>query len=223
MAEDTSGTPISISRLILVPALITLAITILRLVGELQHWSKLFFNNAAGGGAAIVGISWLPFIFGPYFAVKLVQAGERPSSVGKTVGFALAGFVLMFAGGYVAFMKAESLGKVLLGLLIIAAGGAVQFPGWSKLAKVLISYAYAARVPVAILMFFAMKGSWGTHYDAVDPTYSGPMDLWGKYAFLGLAPQLVAWIAYTMSVGALFGGITAAIVKGRQTKPTTTS
>jgi hypothetical protein len=220
MANATSGEHFSMSQLILVPALITLAVTILRLVGELQHWPSPLFNNSAGGGGAIIGISWLPFIFGPYFAAKLVKSGDRPSSVGKTIGFAIVGFLLMGAGGVVAFaLKADFPGKVLVGLLLVAAGGAIQFPGWSSLAKTLLGYAYAARIPVAIIMYFAMRGNWGTHYDAVAPTYTGPMDLWGKYLYLGLAPQLVLWIAYTMSVGALFGGITAAIVKGRQPQP----
>jgi hypothetical protein len=57
MAETNPGERLSIPKLILVPGLITLVITVLRLVGELQHWSKLFFNPSAGGGGAIVGIS----------------------------------------------------------------------------------------------------------------------------------------------------------------------
>jgi hypothetical protein len=44
MSDTTSDTNISIGRLILVPSLITLAITLLRVVGELQHWSKCLFN-----------------------------------------------------------------------------------------------------------------------------------------------------------------------------------
>ncbi len=43
---------VSIKKLILVPALITLAVTLLRLTGELMHWSKALFNPAAGGGGA---------------------------------------------------------------------------------------------------------------------------------------------------------------------------
>ena len=68
---------ISITSLITIPALITLGITILRLVGELEHWPKPWFSAAAGGGGAIIGISWLPIIFGPYFALKLAGAGDR--------------------------------------------------------------------------------------------------------------------------------------------------
>jgi hypothetical protein len=223
VADASSGEHLSISRLILVPAIITLAITLLRLVGELQHWPSLLFARSAGGGGAIVGISWLPFIFGPYFAVKLIKAGNRPSSVGKTIGFAILGFVLMGGGATLAFALSKgSLILVLAGLIVIAAGAAIQFPGWSDLAKMLIAYAYAARIPVAIIMFFAMKGSWGTHYDAVPPE-AGAMSLFSKWVFLGFAPQLVMWIAYTMSVGALFGGIAAAIKKSGQPQPPSTS
>ncbi|MGE5327421.1 MAG: hypothetical protein ACM3NO_10310 [Deltaproteobacteria bacterium] len=209
----SSGNRLSISRLILVPAIITLGITILRLVGELQNWPSPLFGKAAGGGGAIVGISWLPFIFGPYFAVKLIKAGIRPASVGKTIGFGVLGFVLMGGGGTLAFALSKgSLVLVLAGLIVIAAGAAVQFPAWSSLAKTLMAYAFSARIPVAIIMYFAMRGNWGTHYDAVPPEV-GAMSLIAKWAFLGLAPQLVLWIAYTMSVGALFGGIAAAIKK----------
>jgi hypothetical protein len=212
----SSGERLPISKLILVPAIITLAITILRLVGELQHWPSPLFSNSAGGGGAIVGISWLPIIFGPYFALKLAKSGDRPSSIGKTIGFAIAGFVLMVVGGTVAFgLSKGSLVIVLLGLIIIAAGAAMQFPGWSGLAKTLLAYGYAARIPVAIVMFFAIKGNWGTHYDVVPPNYIGPTEYLTKWVFIGLVPQLVLWIAYTMCVGALLGGIAAAITKNR--------
>ena len=73
--EETK--PLSITSLITIPALITLGITLLRLVGELQHWPKPWFNAAAGGGGAVIGISWLPLIFGPYFALKLARSGRR--------------------------------------------------------------------------------------------------------------------------------------------------
>jgi hypothetical protein len=40
-------------QLILVPSIITLAITILRLVGELQHWPAPWFSTTAGGGLCL--------------------------------------------------------------------------------------------------------------------------------------------------------------------------
>jgi hypothetical protein len=84
---------IHITRLIAIPMVITLAVTILRLVGELNHWPTLGFNTAAGGGGALVGISWLPLVFGPYFALKLAAAGDGPASSRKVIGFAVLGLV----------------------------------------------------------------------------------------------------------------------------------
>jgi hypothetical protein len=44
-------------QIVVVPAIITLAVTLLRLFGELQHWSPNLFNPVAGGGGALIGIS----------------------------------------------------------------------------------------------------------------------------------------------------------------------
>jgi hypothetical protein len=214
MANASSISSLSISRLITVPALITLGITILRLVGEMQHWSPKLFNPAAGGAGAIVGIAWLPFIFGPYFALRLAGTAEGPSSAWKVIGFAVLGLVLMVVGSFAFAPQIKFPGKLPLGLVVIAAGAAVQFSAWSALARTLVAYGFAARIPVAIVMFFAIRGSWGTHYDALPPNYTGPMDFWGRYFMIGLVPQLIFWVAYTVVFGSLCGGITAAI-KGR--------
>jgi hypothetical protein len=45
-----------------------------------------------------------------------------------------------------------------MGLLVIVAAAALQFPAWLALFKVLLAYGYAARIPVAIVMFFAIRG-----------------------------------------------------------------
>ena len=91
MANDrTSTEQIPIWPLIKVPAIITLAVTFLRLVGELEHWSRTYFGQA-GGYNAIVGITWLAPLFGIFFAAKLVRAGYGPFSAGRALGFAGAG------------------------------------------------------------------------------------------------------------------------------------
>ncbi len=214
---------LNIGRLILIPALITLAITILRLVGELLHWSKLFFNPAPGGGFAIVGISWLPIIFGIYFAIKLADAGARPASLGKAVGFTLLGLVVYFGGG-VLFGMSESGNYALLaaGTVVIIVGSLIPLAGWSKLAKVLIAYGFAARIPVAVVMIFAMHGSWGTHYDAVPPNFS-QMAWLPKWFLLGFIPQMTIWIGFTVIVGSLLGIATVAIARRGKTPAPATS
>lgn len=218
MPETTSSARSNTMQLILVPSLITLAITVLRLVGELQGWPSLLFNKGAGGGFAIIGISWLPIIFGPYFALKLAGAGEGPSSNGKVIGFAVLGFVLMVLGGIVANVHALPLPvRMLIGVVIMAVGGLLPLFAWPSLFKTLLAYGFAARIPVAIIMYFALSGNWDTHYSALPPNYPGPTDLWPKYVVIGLVPQLIIWPAFTTIVGSLFGGIAAAIA--RRNKP----
>lgn len=214
---DTSGSRISIPQLIFIPSLITLGVTLLRLIGELQHWPTKLFNPEAGGQGAIIGIAWLAPIFGVYFALKLRRAGEDPPGALRVIGFALAGLVVTFAGGYVGFAsKAEFPGKILIGLVLIAAGVVIPFFGWKALGKVLLAYAYAARIPVVILMYFAMRGNWRTHYDAIPPGFPQDLPFWTKYFELAVAPQMIMWIAFTMIMGTLLGGIAIAVAsKGK--------
>jgi hypothetical protein len=201
-------------QLILVPAIITLAITVLRLVGELQHWSPKLFNSEPGGGGALVGISWLPFIFGPYFAIKLAARGEGSTGTGKSIGIAFLGLAIMFGGGFVGFAPQVAFpGRQIVGLLMMIAGALLQYSGWPALFKTLLAYGYAARIPVAIVMFFAIQGSWGTHYDGAPPNYNGPSDLVAKWAFIGVLPQLVVWPAFTIVAGFVTGTIATAIAR----------
>jgi len=213
MQGTTSRTRATILQLILVPGLITLAVTILRLVGELQQWSPIFFGRAAGGGSALVGISWLPLIFGPYFGVKFTRADQAPVSAGRAFGFTMLGLVLFVIAGYVGFGSEffSFPGRMAMGYVLMAVATGVTVVGWPRLGKTLLAYGYAARIPVVVIMYFAIAGNWGTHYDALPPEYSGPTAVFGKYALIGLLPQLVFWIAYTVIVGALLGVIAAAV------------
>jgi hypothetical protein len=202
--------------LVLVPAIITLAVTALRLVGELQHWSPTLFNRAGGGGGAIVGISWLPLLFGIYFAWRLVKAGEGPASKGGAFGMAVLGLAV----GPLAIVVARTLGAGQIGTIATAClaflvGGVIAAQGWKRLGWTLFIYALAARVPVAALMLPAIIGKWGTHYDALPPNFppAGPVLTWVE---VGLFPQMTLWIGITLVVGMLVGSITAALVGGRR-------
>ena len=222
MPETTSGSQSSMTRLILVPAVITLAITILRLVGELRGWSKLFFNPIPGGPGALVGIVWLVPIFGIYFAMQLAKAGEEAPSRWRPLWASLLGLLLMAAGGVVfASAQFQSPSKMFLGYLVMVGGALVPLYAWPALGKDLLAYAYAARLPVALIMFFAIRGDWGTHYDAPPPGFP-PMGFWTKYIQIGLLPQLVLWIVFTVIVGVLFGGIVNAVAHRSKPAPETT-
>lgn len=218
MAEETPTTRLSTRQLILVPAIITLGVTLLRLVGELQHWSKVWFNPEPGGGFAVVGIVWLAPVFGIYFALKLVAAGEGPRSVGWALRFAVLGVLVVLVGAFLplTFRLHLSFRQELIYMWATAVLAAVvTFPGWPALFKALLAYAYAARIPVAIVMFFAFRGNWGTHYDALPPNFPA-LGLWPKYLLLGLFPQLIFWVGFTIVTGSLFGTVAGAI--GRRGK-----
>jgi hypothetical protein len=220
--EETKS--VSITNLITIPALITLIITMLRLVGEIEEWPKPWFNAAAGGGLAIVGISWLPIIFGPYFAMKLAGAGDRPSSVGKAVGFAFLGLVVLVLGVFLLQLTfVHHPIRSLAAFLVLLIAAFIPGIGWRSLGNSLVAYAFAARVPVVIVMFLAMRGNggqgWGTHYDAVAPTFA-QASFARKFLYMAVLPQLTAWIAWTAVLGAIFGIIVAAIaLRGKQAGP----
>ena len=215
MAE-TSANRVRIARFILIPSVITLAVTFLRLIGELQHWSAILFNPTAGGGGALMGITWLVFIFGIYFALKLAGGGERPPHVGKAIGLAVFGFVVLAGGSFVALApQVHFPGKIVIGLLLIGVAVVIQFRSWPVLSKTLLAYGYAARIPVAIVMFFAIRGQWGTHYDALPPDFP-EMSFWPRYIEVALFPQLIFWVGFTVIVGVLFGSIAAAILTRRR-------
>lgn len=202
----------SIARLVLVPALITLGVTILRLVGELQHWSKTLFNPAPGGPMGLVGIVWLAPIFGIYFALKLSGSGGAPASRGKSIGYAVVALLVLAGGMVLVFTSRARPIRLAGGLVAIVAAVVVELLGWPSLGKALLTYGFLARIPVAIVMFFAMRGDWGTHYDALPPNAS-VAGFWPKYIQFGLMPQLIGWVAFTVVIGSLFGTIAAAVVR----------
>jgi hypothetical protein len=216
MAELPSGNRVPIARLILIPSVLTLVVTLLRVVGELRHWSPILFNPTPGGGGALVGITWLVPIFGIYFAIKLSGAGEGPAGAGRAIGLAALGLAVLAGGSILTIAPQIHLpGKEVIGLLLMVAAAALQFKAWPVLSKTLLAYGYAARIPVAIVMFFAIRGNWGTHYDALPPGFSDT-SFWPKYLQIGLFPQLIFWVAFTMVVGTLFGSIAAAIFSRRK-------
>lgn len=220
--------PVSTAGLITIPAVITLGVTILRLVGELEHWPKPWFSTAGGGGGAIVGISWLPIIFGPYFAMKLAGAGQGPASNGKAIGSAVGSFLVLLGGGFMfapTFKHPNLL--TLIGLVLMLGSAFIPGVGWGALGKTLVAYAFAARIPVLIVMYLAMAGNggagWGTHYDAASPEFAS-MALAKKFFDLAILPQMTLWIGWTAAVGSIFGTIAAAVTgKGKQPSPAPTS
>ena len=208
-----SPVPFSIPRLILLPGVITLAVTLLRLAGELEHWSKTWFNPEQGGFLSVVGIVWLAPVFGIYFALKLSGAGQGAAHLAHAIAQAILGAILLAAGFYLfngGFIR--GLRGVVVMWAMAALGGILQWPTWPSLFRVLLAYGYAARIPVAMVMALATWAGWQSHYSTAVP---GQPKL-EMYLLAAFIPQLVWWVAFTIVVGSLFGTLATAMVRGRR-------
>lgn len=202
----------SIPRLVLVPTLITLGVTLLRLTGELRGWPSPWFDKTNG----FVGITWLlPPIFGFYFAWKLEHVGQRIDRVGRALLLSLLGVVLNQLVEATVFEYADiNIYSMLVILWAVAVLSAyLQYLAWPALCKTLIVYGLGARIPVAVIMFFALRDHWGTHYDRP----SGPFTLnfWPTFLLFGFFEELIYWVSFTVALGLLAGSVAAAVAKRR--------
>jgi hypothetical protein len=211
--------PLRPGQLILVPAVITLGVTLLRLVGELQNWSPALFSKAPGGGGSPVGISWLVLVFGAWFGWKLGKAGQGPGAIGRALGLAILAFAILPVLGFAANalgMNQQSMSTFALYVVGSIVGLVVGLRAWPALGRTLLAYAFAARVPVVLVMLAAILGNWGTHYD-VPPSPEFPaMAPLAKWFAIGVLPQMSIWIWFTVAVGSLVGIVAGAIAsRGR--------
>ncbi len=118
-------------RMAVPPALIALAVTLLRLAGERLGWSEAWFSRATSGlvpaGAVswLVGITWLALPFGAWLAWRLLRSGAAPTFRGAehrryreaaTVEATRTAIGRWFAGRY------PAAGQCLLGLLLVGVG-----------------------------------------------------------------------------------------------------
>jgi hypothetical protein len=205
----------SVRQLVFWPAVVTLAVTLLRFVGELAGWSERLFSRKAGGAGALIGIVWLIPVFGVYFAIRLWREGARPSSLPRAFGLALLAFLLYVGLGVAAFKVFPS-PVAQLAIFTVAAWLALLIarPGWPALWRVLIAYALTARIPVLLIMAVSIFGGLDTHYAKPRPDFP-PMGPAGLFFWTALLPQLAVWIFLTVVVGLIFGSLAAALVARR--------
>jgi hypothetical protein len=201
---------ISTVRLLVVSILFTLAVTLLRLVGELHGWPSPWFDKASG----IVGITWvLPPAFGFCFAWKLWNEGQRAAHVDRAFLLAVLGVALNQLVEVTVFEFADiSIYSMLLILWTVAILAAyLQYIAWPALCKTLITYGLGSRIPVVIIMFFALRGHWGTHYDR--PSGHFQRSFWPTFLWFGFFEELIYWVSFTVTLGSLAGSLAAALAK----------
>lgn len=219
-----ANSPRGIWSLVLVPALLSLVVTIVRLVGEWNGWNDALFNNAGPDPKqqqGLFGITVLIPVFGFWFGWRLRRDTGAPAHAGKAALIYLVGPALL-AGG---FGAALGLGWITLpsdgqpgvptglpwALGILGVAIAAMFAAWPRLSATLFLYALLARLPVVAITFVAVAKGWGTHYEKLPPNFVLPPDA-DKALFLSM-PQLTFWPFVTVFVGGLCGCLAAALAR----------
>ena len=208
--SPASSTDFSAARIVIVPALIAIAVTLTRLIGELHHWPKPLVN-ADVCGKAILGVVWLVPIFSIYFAMSLWR-WRQPPRLSVTIALSAGGLLLKLAGTYIMEQHGPYLVRMGLNFALTLAGLLLQFVAWSQLAKILLVYGYLSRIPIAIVQFLAMRGAWGTHYDAIDPGFP-KIGFWPTYLRVAFVPNIFFMEAYTVIAGVLIGSVACALLR----------
>lgn len=205
--------PLPIRQWITIPAIITLAITLSRLFGELLNLSPSFFSREGGGAGALIGIVWLVPIFGVHFALKLKALGDVPLGLGKAFAFVIVAFAAPLVAGSLG-PKPPALQGIVVTCIVFLFAILIARPAWPSLARVLWAYALTARVPVILVMLAAILGSWGTHYDVPPPNFPAVSPI-VKWLLIGVFPQLTLWMGFTVIVGMFFGLLAVAVSRKR--------
>jgi hypothetical protein len=193
-------------RLLRWPAALTLAVTLLRLAGELRGWSAYWFSPLPGGGLSPVGIAWLVPLVGLYCGWELQRRGHRLPTLGVALGVPVLALALAPALPWLANRVHETTWTLHLAAWAVASVLATAFAviAWRPLGRLLLVYALLARLPVLLVMTAAMWRGWGTHYDVVPPGFPS-LRLLTRWLWIALLPQATIWVAFTVSVGAVFG------------------
>lgn len=205
--------PLPIRQWITIPAIITLAITLSRLFGELLNLSPSFFSREGGGAGALIGIVWLVPIFGVHFALKLKALGDVPLGLGKAFAFVIVAFAAPLVAGSLG-PKPPALQGIVVTCIVFLFAILIARPAWPSLARVLWAYALTARGPVILVMLAAILGNWGTHYDVPPPNFPAVSPI-VKWLLIGVFPQLTLWMGFTVIVGMFFGLLAVAVSRKR--------
>lgn len=213
-----TDTPPSIFRLILWPSVLTLGVSIVRLVGEVQGW----ITNASGGGGTLLGITWLIFVFGAWFGFRLSRTGSEPKRRPAPVWTLVP--VLAVIGTFFFRMRGvdlqdtspaaeASLRETLRLAAMVAGGGALLgFVVWPRLALALLVYGLIARTGVMVITWLAKASGWNTHYTKLGPA-GIEKDMAETLASTGFA-QFGFWVPVTVVFGMLLGSLFSRRSKG---------
>jgi len=212
MSESQKG---GLLKLVLVAGILTLAVNLLRVYGELHGWDPVYFNTEAGGHGAVVGIAWLVPIFGFLFGRSLAKAGKAPGRTLTALVIHLLGFVLAMGVAFGAFKLITDVDQRFLVLWITCWVFALfGLFAWPAAFFVNLLYGVLARGPVVVLTHLAFTNNWDTHMVKLGPGVTAPDD--AQREFWLMMAQATAWMGFTILVGGFFAVLGAATVRKAQ-------
>ena len=203
-----------ISKAFLLPILASIAIAIARFIGQVQGW----IPATSGGSLHPLGVSWLPFLVGPFFANRLVREGSMPrtriATVLGVVGMLAIVALTMWQFRHLAdapperyaTKATEEANNVAFQMIFVTTLGiaAVLCAAWWRLALALICYAVPVRLTVIILTAIAKQMECDTHYTKFGPA-GEQFDLVTTLATASVA-QLGFWVPFAVVCGFATGG-----------------
>ena len=197
--------------LLLWPTLLTLAVTLLRFVGELQGWVARASSAAfpAAGCRRSASPGWLPSWASTSAGACSAWASALPRRRSPS---ACPRPPSSLARSWPSWRDASSTppGRPTsrCGRWRALAVAGVVFAAWPALGRILLVYACAARLPVVLVMAVAIwRGPAGTHYDLPPPGFPGMLAFGRWCGPVALLPQSTIWVAWTMATGALGGAL----------------
>lgn len=201
-------------RLLLWPSLITLAVSIVRLVSEVNGW----LTNVSGGRLLPLGITWCIFVFGGWMAWRLARAGEGPRrrlswlwpllALLAAIGTAMWGFRPLLEADRSEATFALVREAVIHGVVVAIVGALAMFAVWPRLCWTLLLYGLGARATVLAFTWLAKLKGWDTHYTKFGPP-GIERDSMAETMTSAAIAQLGFWVPFTMLGGMFVGCLVA--------------
>ena len=198
-------------RLLLWPTLLTALVSTARLIAEVQGW----VSPQSGGALHPLGISWLAFLFGGYFAIHLSRNGSSPA-IRPAWPWAFGAFAAVTAsiawqfGPLLEADQSDATFEKLRGSVLMLTGitttiAIAMLFVWPRLVLTMFCYAVPARLLVIAFTWLAKHNNWTTHY-----TKFGPPGIERGMSDTMLSAAIAQggfWIPWTIIAGCLAGSL----------------
>ena len=205
-----------VHRLVLVPILVGVGVTLIRVTGEVQGW----IATTSGGALHPLGVTWLVLVFGAWFGYRLGSEGavERPA---RALGFGLLalGIVLAALAGASALFAGTFVGIAVSAMLAASVAALLPRRAAPVLFAANVAFALPVRIVIILVTTVSVLAGWGTHYEKMGPenalVETTKLGTIVGYAFF----HLLFWVPVSAILGSITGGVGAWIARRRALAP----